>query len=306
MLDNTYTIKTVSDLSGLTELVIRAWENRYDVVKPERSSGNRRLYNETDLEKLILLKKLTDKGFRIGNIASLSIDNLNQMLAKEQFEHLSDKQNGEEAIIPGNLRECLSAIRDFNSKKLEIILLEASVHLSQLDLVEKLLIPLMEKIGELWQDGVMRMSHEHFASTVIRKFLSNLSEGYNIDNNAPKMVITTPQGQYHEFGALVASAIATSEGWRIIYLGASLPAEEIAFVIKESGAKLLFLSIVYPNDDPSIISEANKLKEIINGTKVIVSGKSAEAYEKIFREKGFECVREIKEFRNKLRELRNL
>ena len=70
-LGKTYTIKMAAKLSGLTELVIRSWESRYNTVLPQRSDSNRRLYSEKDIEKLITLKKLKEYGHRIGSIASL-------------------------------------------------------------------------------------------------------------------------------------------------------------------------------------------------------------------------------------------
>ncbi len=80
-MDNIYTIKAVSRLTGVSELVIRAWETRYNAVEPERTETNRRMYSELDLQKIALLGKLTEKGHRIGAIANLSIEDLTKMLS---------------------------------------------------------------------------------------------------------------------------------------------------------------------------------------------------------------------------------
>ena len=71
-----YSIKAVARISGLTEFVIRAWEKRYNAVTPSRTDTNRRIYSQTDIEKLKLLQHATTNGHSIGNIANLSIDSL--------------------------------------------------------------------------------------------------------------------------------------------------------------------------------------------------------------------------------------
>lgn len=306
MTDKTYTIKSVSKLSGLSELVIRAWESRYEAVTPDRTKGNRRLYSENDLEKLSLLKKLTDRGHRIGSIAHLEYEDLKRMSNKKEFEKLTETNRSEFDLLPMSILDCVDAIRVFDGKKLETILMDASLLLSQPKLIENFIIPLMEKIGIFWQEGLLRVSHEHFASTIIRKFLSTISDGYNINGSAPKLIVTTLQGQYHEVGALIGSSYAASDGWKPIYLGASLPAEEIAFVRNETGANAILLSFIYPYDDPSIRSEIQKLRELVEDVPVIVTGNAAESYKSIFEENSITLLNDSKSFREGLLKIRQI
>ncbi len=71
-----YGIGAVCRLTGLTDHTIRVWERRYGVVVAARAANGRRIYNRADVEKLALLKGLTDRGLSIGQIASDSIDEL--------------------------------------------------------------------------------------------------------------------------------------------------------------------------------------------------------------------------------------
>ena len=59
---HTYGIGAVARLTGLTDHTIRVWERRYGAVVAQRASNGRRLYDPADVEKLGLLKKLTDHG----------------------------------------------------------------------------------------------------------------------------------------------------------------------------------------------------------------------------------------------------
>ncbi|MBU1100790.1 MAG: MerR family transcriptional regulator [Bacteroidetes bacterium] len=306
MSDKTYTIKSISNLSGLSELVIRAWETRYHVVTPDRTKGNRRLYSEEDLEKLSLLKKITDNGHRIGSIATLDLEQLQRIRNKQEFNDLSEVKGRTLDLLPQSLIDCIEAIKEFDGKKLENILMDASLLLSQPKLIESFILPLMGKVGIFWREGILRVSHEHFASTIIRKFLLTLSDGYNINSNAPKLIVTTSQGQYHEVGALIGSAYAASDGWKVIYLGASLPAEEIAFVLNETEASAVLLNFIYPHDDPSIRSEMNKLRELVGAIPVIVTGSAVESYRKIFEENNMTVLNDSESFRQELLNLREV
>ncbi|MBU1095138.1 MAG: MerR family transcriptional regulator [Bacteroidetes bacterium] len=284
-MQKTFTINIAAKLSGLTELIIRTWEKRYNVVEPQRTKSNRRLYSEADIDKLITLNKLTKNGYRIGSIASLPLSDLKSMLIEAEVfskTNLPKSDSNSENIYNIVVQNCLEAIGQFNAQELEKILADASMNYSQPILIDQIILPMMEKIGDLWREGLYRVAHEHFTSAIIRKFLSNISEGYNIQDNAPRLVVTTPQGQYHETGALIGGLIASSDGWKITYMGPSLPAEEIVFVVNKLNSKVLLLSLVYPDDDPLIVSELKKIRDLAGDQlQIIVSGKAVGGYLKI-------------------------
>ena len=69
-------IGAVARLTGLTDHTIRVWERRYNAVVAGRASNGRRTYKSEDVEKLKLLKLLTDQGLSIGRIAAESTEQL--------------------------------------------------------------------------------------------------------------------------------------------------------------------------------------------------------------------------------------
>src|SRR5512141_668232 len=71
-----YPVRLVALRTGLTPHVLRAWERRYGVVSPGRTEGGQRLYSELDIERLRLLRRLTDGGHAIRRIASLPLAEL--------------------------------------------------------------------------------------------------------------------------------------------------------------------------------------------------------------------------------------
>ena len=164
-----YPIKVVSQMTGLSVFVIRAWEKRYDAVTPSRTDTNRRLYSEEDIEKLKLLNKAVQKGHNIGGIANLSIEDLRSVLENKIVSPRSDKEisNDVYANAESTIANCIEAIKVYDGKALETLLLKASTKMSQPQLIENLIVPLVYKVGDLWYDGFIRVANEHLASAVI-------------------------------------------------------------------------------------------------------------------------------------------
>jgi DNA-binding transcriptional MerR regulator/methylmalonyl-CoA mutase cobalamin-binding subunit len=304
-----YPIKVVSQMTGLSVHVIRAWEKRYNVVEPDRSDTNRRLYSEEEIEKLKLLNEAVHKGHNIGSVAAYTVSELKNLLVKgssggtqtkENFIFTESKKSVEEII-----QECLIAIKDYDAHKLEAILLNASSKLTQPVLLEELIVPLVYKVGELWHTGEIRVANEHLASSVVRSFLFNLLESYSVGESAPVLVSATPRGQEHELGALIAGVVAASSGWKVIYLGSSLPAEEIGAVVSHLGAKVVTLSIIYPSDDPHLKRELIKLHQILpTEVSLVVGGRAAKGYYDVLDEIGAMTVTNSRQLRLELEAIR--
>jgi DNA-binding transcriptional MerR regulator/methylmalonyl-CoA mutase cobalamin-binding subunit len=276
----TYPIKAVSVKTGLSIHVIRVWEKRYQAIIPTRTETNRRVYTEEDLKKLMLLRKATQQGHNIGSVAKLSTEELEQLVSATPENIISKVLHadiGDE--LNSMVDECLHSIMRFDGFSFEKILLNASIQLSQSDLLERLIIPLITKIGEFWHGGQIRIMHEHMATAILKNFLSNLRNNYRIMETAPSIIVTTPIGQYHELGILILSVIAASEGLNVAYLGPNLPADEIASAAIEKKAKAVLLSIVYPADDHYLKLDLKKLGTLLpDKIKVIVGGRMASNY----------------------------
>jgi len=301
-----YPIKVVSQMTGLSVFVIRSWEKRYDAVTPARTETNRRLYSEEEIEKLTLLNEAVQKGHSIGGIAKLSISDLKSILNQNQVEYSDQVQEELPANIDSILNTAIEAIKAYDGKKLETLLLKVSSKMSQPQLIENLIIPLVYKIGDLWHDGEIRVANEHLASASIRSFISNLLDQNIPSDNAPIFISATPRGQDHELGALIAGVTAASAGFKVIYLGPDLPVEEIAAVADSLEAKVVALSIVYPNDDPQLKKDLLNLKQMLaDNVSLIVGGRAANGYLDVLDEIGAVVVKDTKQFRVELEAARD-
>ena len=273
MVDVHHAIKVVSRRTGLSAHVIRVWEKRYGAVEPARTGTNRRLYSEAQIERLSLLADITRAGHSIGRVAKLPTDMLRKLAAETFRDHDHPargltKASG--AILP--LDQCLAAVKALDSGGLENALKRAETELGAQGLLQRVIAPLAQTIGELWRDGAITAAHEHFASAVIRVFLGHTAKPFAGVEGAPVLVVATPSGQLHELGALLVGAAAANLGWRVTYLGASLPAAEIAGAARQNQARAVALSLVYPEDDPRLEGELARLRELLPSETVLLAG----------------------------------
>ncbi len=275
-----HAINDVVRRTGLSAHVIRSWEKRYGAVEPERTATNRRLYSEEQIERLQLLRQITLAGQSIGYVAQLPTEQLRQ-LAAGSFAR--EPQPVRSVVSPpasnAFLEDCITAVKSLDGRGLEQILKQAETTLGTQGMLQRVAAPLAQDIGSLWRDGTITAAHEHFASAVLRTYLAHAARPFALGGNEPVLVVATPTGQLHELGALLVGALAANLGWHVTYLGASLPAPEIAGAARQNRARAVALSLVYPEDDPGMERELTRLHELLpSQVKVVAGGRAMAAY----------------------------
>ncbi len=306
-------IGVVARRTGLKPDLIRAWERRYGAVAPGRSDTRRRFYSDEDVERLLLLRRVVSSGRGISQVAGLSNEELEALVE-------SDAPAGPQTAVPPQfvrdagddpaeafLTRCLGAAQRLDVQELTIEIERASVAFSRTRLIESFLVPLMQRIGDLWHQGTLRPLHEHMASAVVRSFLGPLYSFQQSEPSAPHMVVTTPSRQHHELGALMAAASAAGEGWQVTYLGPELPSEEIAAAAVQKGARAVALSLTYPPDDPLLRDDLRRLRRLLGShTTILVGGRAAPAYASVLSEIGALRLESLAELRQHLQSLRSI
>lgn len=280
MIDAHHAIKVVARRTGLTAHVIRIWEKRYGAVAPQRTGANRRLYSEVQIERLGLLREVTQAGHSIGHVAKLPTEKLRKLAAEAAgCNRPTTSAHQQPPATLSYLDESVAAMKALDAPRLEASLKRAETALGGQGLLQRVVAPLAQTIGELWRDGSITAAHEHFASAVIRIFLGHAAKPFAAGDSAPVIVVATPAGQIHELGALLVGAAAANLGWHVTYLGASLPAAEIAGAVRQNRARVVALSLVYPEDDPRLEGELTKLKELLpDEVALLVGGRAMPAY----------------------------
>jgi methanogenic corrinoid protein MtbC1 len=299
MKDQGVPIRVVARRTGLSPHVIRVWERRYKALQPTRTETNRRLYSAEDVEKLNLLQAAISSGHSIGRIAALPVDELRQIVTAETARTHSDRAGSR------YLETCMDAVRLLDERKFESELRRAGVVLGHIGVMQRVIAPLLEQIGELWRDGDLRVAHEHMASAVIRSILSSIRDVPELSETAPRIVVTTPSGHLHEFGAMLAANTAASEGWHVVYLGPNLPASEIAGAAFEVKARVVALSLIHPPDDTRVTAELRELRKGIGSDiGIVVGGRSSASYSDVLRDMDAVRVEDLSSFRSALEKWR--
>ena len=146
-------------------------------------------------------------------------------------------------------------------------------------MLQRVAAPLAQAIGSLWRKGSITAAHEHFASALLRTYLAQAARPFAAGANEPVLAVATPAGQLHELGALLAAAMAANLGWHVTYLGAGLPAPEIAGAVRQNQARAVAISLVYPPDDPQMEGELTRLRDLLPPeVRLIVGGHAMPAY----------------------------
>jgi methanogenic corrinoid protein MtbC1 len=233
------------------------------------------------------LRRATEAGESIGQIADLSNSELVNLIGESELPATA----GEFLSAPVSFRradeyvaDALKAVQNMDGQALELTLMEAAVQFGPTKLLDQVMQPFMQTVGDLWLEGDIRMAHEHFASAVVRSILGSMIGGGRLEQSAPRLVTTTMSGHTHELGALMAAAAGAAAGWRPIYLGADLPIEDIARTVRQSRSRVCAISIIYPPDDPEVAPQLEKLRRLIGAdVKLIVGGRAAVQYDSAIR-----------------------
>jgi DNA-binding transcriptional MerR regulator/methylmalonyl-CoA mutase cobalamin-binding subunit len=306
-------MRVVTRRTGLNADLLRAWERRYQLVAPSRSEGGHRLYSDTDIERLRLLYRATLAGRNIGQLAELSTDALAALV---RHDAAADAQAGGMSAVPERaephsppsaaafLSDCLRAVERLEATALDATLRRAAVALPAAAFLDTLVVPLLERAGSRWREGTLRPVHGHLVSGVVRRVLDRVTESASSPLATPNLVVATPAGQVHEFGALLVAATAAAEGWRVTYLGADLPAEDIAEAAARTGARAVALSTIYPAGDPALRDEFRRLRTALPKEIALVAGGAASStYAAVLDEIGAVRLNDLTEFRAHLRTL---
>ena len=268
MAEPRYRIGTAARLSGVSTHLIRVWERRYEALEPDRSGGGARLYSPADLERLRLLRLAVNRGHAIGQIARLTREDL-ERLTGHADEPIADDE------IRSFIDDFVRAVDEFDGDRAEALLARASVLFSARVLVFDVLGPLLERVGSEWASGKLCVASEHLASALVRNSLSDLLRRLPRHRSAEVAVVTTPEGELHEFGALLCAFVIALQGYRVLYLGPNSPAQEVARAARGASASIIALSVVSLELDLAVQAVRRVLSELPQHVDFVLGGKTA-------------------------------
>lgn len=262
----TITLSSVVKRIGINENTLRAWERRYKAITPMRDENGRRAYSSQEVERIKLLWALVKEGYAIGKIANLPLSKLKKELAAT----LSPEVNALE--LPASKSEeyqqsMLKALEKFDLEQLNLILKKARFEISTKDIVMKLIWPLLKKVGQSVTLGNLSITQEHILSALLRDHLGMIHQSMaSYDSPSKKrnrcVIITSREGDLHEFGILMASILAHIYQFRTIYLGPNMPEKDLLNACEQINPDLLILGMTSLPADREIVSPQDYVKAL--------------------------------------------
>ncbi|MBS1108218.1 MAG: methyltransferase cognate corrinoid protein, Methanosarcina family [Anaeromyxobacteraceae bacterium] len=267
-----YPIRVVARLTGIPIDTLRAWERRYGAVEPGRDDRGR-LYDDVDLQKLKLLRRLVERGHAIGRIANLGEPELGRLLEAGLEPH--DRGGKADAV---DLEGLLEAVDRYDLPAVDRKLGRLSAVLTSREMVHEVVLPFMREVGKGWQEGRYTVAQEHMVSASLRNLLGSLVRLQAPRDGRPGLVFATPPGERHELGITAAAMLAAAGGLGVVYLGSDLPTSDVVEAVRRTGARAVVMALTRLELGPSSVEAVRAVVEgVPGGVEVYVGGAAAEA-----------------------------
>lgn len=215
-----FTIKKAAELVGVSEATLRAWERRYGVAPPERTSAGYRLYDAHTVRTLIAMKRLIDSGWAVQAAAQEAGGHGGVPQTPDGFGDSADA-----AALPtlDDHDALIAPARTLDSVALSSLLDVQFARATFETVVDTWLLPAMQRMGEAWAAGRISVAGEHFVSHAVTRRLAAAHDAAGENASGPRVVLGMPPGVHHDLGLLSFAAAARRAGLATRYLGADVP-----------------------------------------------------------------------------------
>lgn len=246
----TFNLKAVVQETGLKQDTLRAWERRYGVPSPERTSGGHRLYSQRDIDTLKWLVSRQQEGLSISRAVDLwqrlMDEGKDPVLETEPAINEPTSSQLAIAATGGNIDKMrqawIEACLAFNEKSAEALLTQAAAMYSPEIVCAEFLQKALAQIGQMWINGQVTVQQEHFASTLAIRRLEALIAGSPGSTRPGRILVVCPPEELHVFSLLMVTFLLRRNGWDTIFLGANVPLSHIEETIASVRPTLTILA----------------------------------------------------------------
>ncbi len=310
-----FNTKAVVQQTGIAAPTLRAWERRYTILSPGRAQNDYRLYSERDIAILRWLKERVDAGMSISQAIALfhyleeersslrelspeamlpasSVGEQQPIAARDEYvkkdaaqpTFKQAQQVGAEAIlepsstmynllfVQGQLLEAFNRLDEAEASRL-MTLIVAVYSIEQV--CSELIKPTLWEIGRLWEQGLITVSIEHFASAFFHGWLTNLLHVTPYSNTSPLVIACCAPGEEHELAPLMLSLLLRRAGLRVAYLGQSIETAGLLQTVRQLSPALICVSLTLTAFLEAVIELGRKLQEIPPPSPLFIFGGQA-------------------------------
>jgi DNA-binding transcriptional MerR regulator len=245
-----YSIKAMANMAGVTEPTLRAWEKRYDILAPKRTESGHRRYTRRDINRVIWLKQRLAEGMAISQAALLLQNQPDLIFAEPKIaesrsvSNLTRKSVAQPVYTPagteaGQIRspqvlatQLLQAFLAYDEVAANDLLVEASSFYPPETVCVNIIQTALTELGERWVHQETTVINEHFATALCRGRITAMLEGLPLPQRGPLVLTACAPQELHELGILITTYCLRRHGWRVIYLGQNIPAEDLEIELK--------------------------------------------------------------------------
>jgi len=292
---NVHRIHRVAKLTGLSKDVVRVWERRYGLVKPSRSANRYREYTDEEVALLRFLKEELDRGQTIGALAaegrSMLLQRMRSSLPPIELdlrphEHLLD--------------ELASLLDPLDKTRFEQKLNGAIAVIPFEEAVQRILLPLQRRVGELWHEGRLNVAVEHYVTKIIQQKFFSVINQLPVNDAGPRVVVACPEGEFHEIGAQAVVYLAAIRGCQVYYLGPNLPAIDLLAFCNRVKPALVLLSLTEETSEATAKRLAEDLDALGAQWSVGIGGRGSRAIKPLLHDTKIELLDDPIPLRNRL------
>jgi len=244
--------------TGVSVELLRAWEQRYGLLRPERSTGGFRLYTAADEARVRRMTALIASGVSASEAATRA----------RTDEPLASSGAATDELAA----ELRAALGRFDGEAAHDALDRLLLTVSTDVVIADILVPLLHELGDRWDAGEITVGQEHFASALIRGRLLGLARGW-ADGSGPVYVLACPPGEEHDLGLVMFGLVLARRGARVVFLGADTPVATIAETVRDVAPAGVVIAATGPEP---LVAAATDLSRVAADVPVYVGGAGAE------------------------------
>ena len=292
---NTHRIHRVAKLTGLSKDVIRVWERRYGLVKPLRSSNRYREYSDEEVALLRFVKAQMEQGATIGGLAAEGHDALVARM-HVATPTPSEEQRPHDRLID----DLIGSLDPLDKAGFERKLNGAVAVIPFEEALQRILLPLQQRIGELWHEGRLKVAIEHYVTKLVQQKLFAVMNQLPVNEFGPRVLVACPQGETHELGAQAVAYTAATRGCQVYYLGPNLPSTELLSFCERITPDLVLLSLTEEKPEAAALQQLKDLEPLTHRWPIAIGGQGARAMGNLLRGTTIELLEDLNALHSRL------
>lgn len=264
---NLFSISDLQNYSGVKAHTIRIWEQRYNALKPERSEGNTRYYDDKQLRRLLNIVSLMNNGYRVSELCSMP-DEKHFSLLNDQYLKTISQSNPYEFYIS----QLVSSAIEFDESSFNKLYANCLLRFGISDTYRFIIHPALERFGLMWAKASLQPAQEHFISSLIRQKILAATDAVPLNTlSENKWLLFLPEDEFHETGLLFSNFLIRHYGHKVYYIGSNVPFDTLLNTTEKLKPTRLLFFLVHNKDIESDYEYFNLLENMIPVKKIFAA-----------------------------------